>query len=98
MLKTELEIMSKLKHPGIINLIEQGSGQQENPKKGSKSVTFIILELAEGGELFDFIAIGGAYSEPVARLHAMQFLQALKYMHDNGVCHRDLKPENVLLD
>jgi serine/threonine protein kinase len=26
MLKTELEIMSKLKHPGIINLIEQGSG------------------------------------------------------------------------
>jgi serine/threonine protein kinase len=90
--------MSKLKHSGIINLVEQGTGVQENPKKGSKSVTYIILELAEGGELFDFIALGGAYTESVARLHAMQFLQALKYMHDNGVCHRDLKPENLLLD
>jgi serine/threonine protein kinase len=25
-------------------------------------------------------------------------MQALKYMHDAGVCHRDLKPENIMLD
>jgi hypothetical protein len=38
-----------------------------NGKKGSKKVTYIIMEVAEGGELFDFIALGGPYSEPFAR-------------------------------
>jgi serine/threonine protein kinase len=67
-LQTELATMQKLKHPGVINVIEQGTGFQVNKRKGSKKVTYIILELAEGGELFDFIALGGAYSEPFARL------------------------------
>lgn len=97
-LMTELEAMSKLKHPGILNLVDKGTGLQENPKKGSKEVTYIILELAEGGELFDIIAQGGAYNEPLARYQARQFLETLKFMHEQGYCHRDLKPENLLLD
>jgi serine/threonine protein kinase len=57
-----------------------------------------VLELANGGELFDFIALGGKFSEPVARLYAKQLFEALKFMHTAGVCHRDLKPENLMLD
>jgi hypothetical protein len=30
-------------------------------------VTFIVLELAEGGELFDFVASSGAFPVEVAR-------------------------------
>lgn len=67
MLKAELATMQKLKHPGVINIIEQGTGLQQNAKKGSKQVTYIIMELAEGGELFDFIALGGPYTEAFAR-------------------------------
>lgn len=97
-LSTELKTMAKLKHHGILNLVDQGTGLQENPKKGTKEVTYIILELAEGGELFDIIAMSGPYAEPLARFQAKQFLETLKFMHDQGICHRDLKPENVLLD
>jgi serine/threonine protein kinase len=25
------------------------------------------------------------------------FLQAIEYLHLNGVCHRDLKPENIFV-
>lgn len=71
---------------------------QENTKKGSKEVNFIVLELAGGGELFDFIALGGRFSEPIARLYSMQLCTALNFMHSSGVCHRDLKPENLMLD
>lgn len=69
-----------------------------NPKKGTKEVTFIITELADRGELFDFILYSGRYEEPLGRKHGYQFLEALKFMHTQGICHRDIKPENILLD
>ena len=30
---------------------------------------FLALELAEGGELFDFVAISGRFPEPLARYY-----------------------------
>jgi len=42
---------------------------QVNPKKGSKNVKFIVLELVGGGELFDFVALGGRLSEGQARYY-----------------------------
>ena len=56
------------------------------------------MELATGGELFDFIAISGRFEEPVARFYFKQFLDGLGYCHGQKITHRDLKPENLLLD
>lgn len=39
--------------------------EKENGK--SREVSYIVLELASGGELFDFIAISGRFEEPLAR-------------------------------
>jgi len=61
-------------------------------------VDYIVLELAAGGELFDFIALSGAFDEPTARYYFKQFMEGLAFCHENGICHRDLKPENLLLD
>lgn len=81
-----------------MRLVEVGEGKQRNPKKGEKTVKFIVLELVGGGELFDFVALGGRLSEPQARYYFKQLLEGLSYMHSNGIAHRDLKPENLLLD
>jgi len=94
----ELDTLRQCAHPHVIGLIEAGKGLQENPKKGDKTVHYIVLELAQGGELFDFIALGGRFPESVARLYAKQLCEALNFMHTAGVCHRDLKPENLMLD
>jgi len=56
------------------------------------------LEFCAGGELFDFIAISGAFKESLARYYFKQFMEGLDYCHSKGVTHRDLKPENILLD
>ena len=98
LIKTEVEVLAHLNHPGIVNMVEKAQGVITNSKKGSKTVDYIVLELVSGGELFDFIAQAGRFSEEVARHYFYQFMDALNYMHSNNVCHRDLKPENIMLD
>jgi len=95
---TECEALQSLHHPNIVNLIEVGRGVQRNTRKGEKEVNFIVLELVGGGELFDFVSLGGRLSEAQARYYFNQMLDALDYMHANGKCHRDMKPENLILD
>lgn len=49
-----------------------------------------------GGELFDRIVEKGSYTEKDAADLIRQVLDAVNYMHKQGVVHRDLKPENLL--
>jgi len=79
--------MQKLRHPGIVQLIEVFDHTEH---------FYLILELVKGGELFDKIVEKGFYSEKDAADVVKQILQAVEYMHANGVTHRDLKPENLL--
>ena len=61
--------------------------------------TYIVLELATGGEMFDYVAsCPDGIVEAEARLLFAQILGAVDYMHRKGVVHRDLKLENVLFD
>ena len=98
LIDTEVQALAQLQHENIVRLVEVNQGQQVNPKKGSKLVKFIVLELIGGGELFDFVALGGRLSEPQARYYFKQMLDGLGFMHARGFAHRDLKPENILLD
>ncbi|KAG7401682.1 hypothetical protein PHYBOEH_011636 [Phytophthora boehmeriae] len=58
---------------------------------------YIIMELAEGGELFQALIDEGAYSEWDARRYITDLLEALRFLHGLGIAHRDVKPENLLL-
>lgn len=48
--------------------------------------------------MFDVVAYGGAFSEPVTRFYFKRFLEALQYIHEKGFAHRDIKIENVIMD
>lgn len=56
-----------------------------------------MLEYAGGGELFDYVAETGKFSEKVARTYFHQMMNGVHYMHERGYAHRDIKPENLLL-
>lgn len=60
----------KADHPYIVNLIEyHKDGIIEKPSGEKKQAFYIVLELAQGGELFDFVASTGAFKEDVARYY-----------------------------
>jgi len=88
LLEREIDIMKKLQHPNIIQLIEV----IDTPE-----TLYLVIEYAGGGELFDAIVNKGSYSETEAAKIVFQILQAIQYVHNHGIAHRDLKPENLLL-
>ncbi len=56
----------------------------------------LVMELCEGGELFDRIVKKGHYSEREAAKLIKTILDVVETCHSLGVMHRDLKPENFL--
>ncbi|XP_008056883.1 serine/threonine-protein kinase Chk2 isoform X4 [Carlito syrichta] len=85
--ETEIEILKKLNHPCIIKIKNFFDAEDY----------YIVLELMEGGELFDKVVGNKRLKEATCKLYFYQMLLAVQYLHENGIIHRDLKPENVLL-
>jgi len=87
MLAREIEIMTKIQHKNVLQLIEVYDTETQ---------IAIVMELVNGGELFNKIVEKGSYSEEEARNVIRQLIEGVDYLHNKGIAHRDLKPENLL--
>lgn len=100
-LEREVESMAALAHKHVVSLRDV-IWEAEYPKKdgsSSRMVVCLVLELAVGGELFDYIFhTGRGFPEDIARTYFQQLVNALCHIHKAGFAHRDLKPENLVLD
>ncbi len=83
----EIQALSRLNHPGVVHIYDLG---EEDGR------TFFVMELVEGGS-FDRL---GPYEHGPEGLRlleaALHVLEALEYLHGQGVIHRDLTPRNIL--
>jgi len=59
--------MSLLSHENILQQIEYGDDVYVKDSGKVRPVSYIVFELATGGELFDVIANSGRFSESLAR-------------------------------
>ena len=75
-------------HPNICQL-------RENFEEANDFI--LILDLIEGGEMFEFLIDNGAYSEYEAARLIREVASALSFLHGIGLVHADLKPENLML-
>lgn len=90
----EIEIMKVIDHPNILKL----HGVESDIVHGSLTYAVLVLELAEGGELFDYLMYSGYFDDRVARSYFRQLVLALEACHALNIFHRDIKPENILLN
>jgi calcium/calmodulin-dependent protein kinase I len=89
-IREEITILQVLgNHPGMVSLIDVDETLPGNIR--------LVLELCEGGELYDRIQQKQYYPEHEAKVCCRNLLEAVAYIHSKGIMHRDLKPENILL-
>lgn len=87
---SEMYILQKLQHPFIIRV---------HTVLGPYNYKYyIFLEIAEAGDLLEYIQRHGPVYEAQAKVWFRQMMKALNYCHGEGVAHRDLKCENILLE
>jgi len=83
----EIGIGEKLNHPKVMRVF---GGEK-------RSRIYMVMEWCEGRLLRQILSEGRISQERAIHI-ATGVLQALEYIHANGVIHRDLKPENIMVD
>jgi serine/threonine protein kinase len=85
----EVELISKLAHPNIVQVIEYGETDRGQP--------YYVMELLEGHNLRRLLQLHGRFS-PAEMLALIEpICGALKAVHEAGFVHRDIKGSNVIV-
>jgi len=103
-LQQEIAVLMGVSHPNVLCLKDTF----DDPDG-----VYLVLELAQEGELFNWIVMKSKLTEPDTRKLFIQLFMGVKYLvsiflptpdpahhhlqHERNIVHRDIKPENILL-
>lgn len=86
-LEREVEIMKVIRHRNVLRL----KAVAMDTTIENKTVAVLVLEIAEGGELFEFLMHTKHFEESLARTYFHQLVSALHCCHKQNIYHRDIK-------
>ncbi|KAI0240481.1 MAP kinase-activated protein kinase 5 [Lamellibrachia satsuma] len=85
-------------HPNIVSIRDIYANEVQFPKEPEpRSRLLVVMELMDGGELFERISQQKHFTEQLAAKYTKQIALAIYRCHSLNIAHRDIKPENLLL-
>lgn len=87
LLFNEVAIMRDYHHPNIVKMFNSYLVDDE---------LWVVMEYLEGGALTDIVTRMTMTEQQIATV-CVQCLQALAFLHEEGVIHRDIKSDSILL-
>ncbi|KAK0720656.1 anticodon binding domain of tRNAs-domain-containing protein [Lasiosphaeris hirsuta] len=100
-LETQLEQCKKLHHQSrILQLLDfriDRSISDTDPSGPTVWTVSILTLLSDKGPLDELLGLAGNLDVSKARIWTADLLEALGFLHSNGIVHQDLHPGNILL-
>ncbi|KAE8587617.1 hypothetical protein XENTR_v10022037 [Xenopus tropicalis] len=87
LLFNEVVIMRDYQHPSVVEMYKSYLVGEE---------LWVLMEYVQGGALTDIVSQTRLNEEQIATV-CKSVLQALEYLHSQGVIHRDIKSDSILL-
>ncbi len=87
--KNEVEIMSKIKHPKIVEFIASGC---------YNNCPYLVMEYVDGVDLEEYLVTTGKIPMTAFSQIAHDIASAISELHRNKIYHRDIKLKNILYD
>ena len=85
----EIKLARRVTHKNVCRIHDYGE---------ARSVRFVSMQLVDGIELGQMIHSRGRLSVAEGYDIALQLVDGLEAIHDQGIVHRDLKTSNVMID
>lgn len=77
---------------GVLQIVDHGKALRKRKMK-----KYIVTELIEGVELYDYLQKGGRLSVAQAKYYFNSLFRTMAKVHQKGIVHRDIKLENILV-
>ncbi|KAA3636038.1 MAG: hypothetical protein DWP97_03550 [Calditrichaeota bacterium] len=92
-LEYEAQLLARLRHPGIAQIYEAGSYEDN----GKQTPYFAMEYIPNAKSIIDFANENNLNTSSKFDLF-LQVCDAIHHGHQRGIVHRDIKPSNILVD
>jgi serine/threonine protein kinase len=94
----ELQIMSQLSHPDVVQLKHCFYSKGEKPDEVYLNLVMEFIPETVHRTLRNHTKANKLLPISYARVYMWQICRSVAYIHSKGIAHRDIKPQNLLLN